>query len=166
MIRWSSAPLLLAGAIGCAACTACHDSSAPAADPTAAASSPPSQASPPAADADGKSATADASNETIVHAEDDGKSFDVARGATVTFALPNNSGTGYIWTPTQVDPQVLAQQGDRTSEVSPDVPGAPKTDVYHFAAQSPGTTTVEMTLKRPFGAGKPARVVHVTVAVH
>jgi predicted secreted protein len=102
----------------------------------------------------------------VVHAEDDGKTIDVARAATVTFALPSNAGTGYIWVPTQVDASILAQQGDRTSDVSSDVPGAPKVDVYHFTAVGPGTTTVEMSLKRPFGSGAPARTVHVTVAVH
>jgi predicted secreted protein len=111
-------------------------------------------------------ATPDASSETIVHADDDGKAFKLARGSTITFAFPNHAGTGYVWTPTQVDANVLVQQGDRTSVVSSDVPGAPKVDVYHFAAQAPGTTTVEMSLKRPFGAAAPARVVHVTVSVN
>jgi predicted secreted protein len=102
---------------------------------------------------------------TTIHADDDGKSFDVGRGAVVTFSLPSNAGTGYVWVPTQVDGSVLTQQGDRTSDASSDVPGAPKFDVYHFAAAAPGTTTVEMSLKRPFGSAPPARIIHVTVNV-
>jgi predicted secreted protein len=144
------------------ACNGCHDGNASPASPASAAVAP--SAAPP-----GNSATpvgAGAAGETVVHAEDDGKSFDVARGATVTFSLPSNAGTGYIWVPTQVDANVLAQQGDRTSDAASDVPGAPKADVYHFAAANPGTTTVEMSLKRPFGSGAAARTVHVTVAVH
>jgi predicted secreted protein len=145
-------PLLLAFGSGC------HGGAAPATSASA-------MANANGAPSAGNPATPPGAN-TVIHAEDDGKSFDLARGATVTFSLPSNAGTGYIWVPTQVDPVVLAQQGDRTSDVASDVPGAPKVDVYHFAATGPGTTTVEMSLKRPFGSGAPARTIHVTVAVH
>jgi hypothetical protein len=67
--------------------------------------------------------------------------------------------------PTQIDSSVLAQQGDRTSETSSDVPGASKMDVYRFAGASPGSTSVEMSLKRSFGTAPPARVLHVTINV-
>jgi predicted secreted protein len=153
MIRWSALAVL---SFSLLACNGCHDGTPP----------PASAAVAPSASASGNSATPGASNETVVHAEDDGKTIHVARAATLTFALPSNAGTGYIWVPTQVDPSILAQQGDRTTDVSSDVPGAPKVDVYHFTAAGPGTTTVEMSLKRPFGAGTPARTVHVTVTVH
>src|SRR5271170_5987154 len=120
MIRWSALALLPTLLL---ACNGCHDGSAPPASAAVAPSSAPSS----------NSATPVATNETVIHAEDDGKSFDVALGSTVTFSLPSNAGTGYIWVPTQVDAGVLAQQGDRTSDTSSDVPGAPKADVYHFA---------------------------------
>lgn len=153
MIRWSALAFL---PLSLLACNGCHDGNAPPASATVA----------PGPAASGNSATPDAATETVIHVEDDGKSFDVARGSTVTFSLPSNAGTGYIWTPTQVDATVLAQQGDRTSDAASDVPGAPKVDVYHFAAASAGTTTVEMSLKRPFGSGAAARTVHVTLTVH
>jgi predicted secreted protein len=153
MIRWTAVPFF---SLSLLACNGCHDGNAPAT----------SAAVAPSAPSAGNSATPDAGAETVVHAEDDGKSFDVARGSTVTFSLPSNAGTGYIWVPTQVDAGVLAQQGDRTSDTSSDVPGGPKADVYHFAAANVGTTTVEMSLKRPFGSGAPTRTVHMTVTVH
>jgi predicted secreted protein len=153
MIRWSAIPVF---SFALLACNGGHDGNAPATSAAVAPSAPPP----------GNSATPPAGGETVVHAEDDGKSFDVARGSTVTFSLPSNAGTGYIWVPTQIDAGVLAQQGDRTSDTSSDVPGAPKADVYHFAAANPGTTTVEMSLKRPFGSGAPTRTVHMTVTVH
>ena len=84
----------------------------------------------------------------------------------MTFSLPSHAGTGYVWMPTRVDANVLAQQGDRTSDTSSDVPGASKVDIYRFAAAAQGTTTVEMSLKRPFGGAPPSRVMHVTVTVH
>ena len=68
------------------------------------------------------------------------------------------------------DANILAQQGDRTVEsASPSaaaVPGGPTNEVYHFTAAAPGTTALEMSLKRPFGSGDPARTIHVTINVH
>jgi predicted secreted protein len=107
-----------------------------------------------------------ATGETIIHVEDDGKSFDVGRGSPVTFKLASNAGTGFQWVPVGVDPNLLAQQGDRTQELSSDTPGAPKLDVYHFVAGTPGTAVVEMDLKRAFGNQPPGRVIHVTINVH
>ena len=104
--------------------------------------------------------------ETVVHVEDDGRAFDVARGSVVTFKLASNGGTGFVWTAAPVDPNILAQQGDRTFEVTSDTPGAPKMDVYRFMAQNPGSAVVEMDLKRPWGNQPPGRVVHVTINVH
>lgn len=105
--------------------------------------------------------------ETVIRVDDDGKTFDVNHGSTVTFKLARDSATGFAWTPVGVDPNALAQQGDRSSEnATSDVPGAPKHDVYHFVAGNPGTTTVEMDLKRAFGSAPPARVIHVTINIH
>jgi predicted secreted protein len=126
----------------------------------------PPAAGPGAPGAPSGSATPVAGGETVIHAEDDGRTFDVMRGATVTFKLASNAGTGFQWSPASVDPNVLAQQGDRGQELSSDTPGAAKMDVFHFLANAPGTTVVEMDLKRPFGSQPPGRVVHVTVNVH
>ena len=104
--------------------------------------------------------------ETVVHAEDDGRAFDVPRGAMVTFKLAGNSGTGYLWTPAPVDPNVLVQQGGHTTEVTSNAPGAPNADVYRFAANLPGTAVVQMDYRRPWGNAPPARSIRVTINVH
>jgi len=135
----------------CIGSSACNDGHAPAV-------SPPPEGAPAAT-----------GGETVVHAEDDGQSFDRTRGAALTFTLASNSGTGYIWVPTPPaasDAAVLVQQGERSNEVASDTPGAPKSDVYHFTAGSPGSAVVEMSLKRPFGSAPAARVIHVTIHVH
>jgi predicted secreted protein len=150
MIRYG----LTLAALSLFACNGCNDSHPPAAAPGSAVPDAPGPAAvPPAAEA-------------VVHVEDDGKTLDLAHGATLTFKLASNAGTGYQWVPTQVDPGVLAQQGDRTNELASDAPGAPKMDVYRFVGAAAGSTTVEMSLKRPFGSAPPARVIHVTVRVH
>jgi predicted secreted protein len=133
-------------------CIGCKDGSAP--PPNAAESAALAASAVPIADA------------TVVHAEDDGKTFDVALGGTVTFKLASNQGTGYAWGVTQVDSSVLTQQGDRTSEVTSETPGAGKMDVYRFTAHKAGTTSVQLSLQRAFGNAPPARVVSVTIRVH
>lgn len=143
------------------ACHGCNDARPPAASaPSAGASSAPDPSSTNA------TPSLSSSGETVIHVEDDGKSFDTTKGSTVTFKLASNAGTGYVWVPMNVDSTILAQQGDRTSEIASDTPGAPKFDVYHFTAGSAGTTPVDMSLKRSFGSTPPARAIHVTVNVH
>jgi predicted secreted protein len=102
-----------------------------------------------------------------VRGEDDGKTFDVAAGGTITFKLASQAGTGYVWMPSGADPTVLAQVGDRTSEVESSTPGAAKVDVYRFVAQHAGSTAVEMDLQRPWTKNAPpAKAIHVLVNVH
>ena len=130
------------------ACNACNDKNAP-----------PANSTPPAGDGG-------SSGDVVVHVEDDGKTIDVQRGGVVAFKLASHSGTGYVWTATQVDASILASQGDRTVESSSDTPGAPKFDVLRFTAQGAGSTVVQMALKRPFGDSPPGRTLQVTVNVH
>ncbi|HZU82293.1 MAG TPA: protease inhibitor I42 family protein [Polyangiaceae bacterium] len=146
-------------AVALLACSACKDGSG--------APAPASPAGNAGVTAAGQASEAgQAGGETVIVEADDGRSFDVAIGATVTFRLAGRSGTGYAWTPTHVDPAILAQKGERTTEVSSDTPGAPKVDVYRFAAAAAGSTTVDMSLARPFGDSMAARTMHVTVNVH
>ena len=107
-----------------------------------------------------------AATRVVVHADDDGKTFDLAVGSRIVFALANHAGTGFLWMPTHVDESILAPDGMRRSEIESDVPGAPKRDVLRFLAKNTGTTVVEMTLKRPFGSAPPGPAIHVTVRVH
>jgi predicted secreted protein len=102
--------------------------------------------------------------------DDDGRTFEVARGATVTFKLPLASGTGYGWLPVPTDGGVVVQQGERASErprgEDGGMPGAPRLDVYRFEARSQGTAVVEWQLKRPWETDTPpARTLRVTIRV-
>jgi predicted secreted protein len=124
----------------------------------------------------GASRAAEGPTEVIVRAEDDGKSFDVATGDPVTFELASNAGPGYVWMLTGVDPAVLSQLGERSSEPSSDVDGtSPVTpeggrhmvDVYRFVALRPGWTAPEIILQRPWTkSAAPSRSIHVIVNVH
>ena len=144
----ASLPLL----VGACACSGCHHDAAPT-------SPPPATSATAATDA----------GETVLRTEDDGKTFDLALGSTVSFHLASHAGTGYVWVPAALDGGdggVLSQVGDRTTEVSSDTPGAAKLDVYRFVARGAGTATVEMDLRRPWGTEPPAKTWRVTVNVH
>jgi predicted secreted protein len=137
------------------ACSGCNDRTAAPPNPSGSSGTPSAPGAPQAA------------GDAVVHVEDDGKTFDVATGGAITFKLTSNAGTGYVWMPSGADPNVLAQQGDRTSELSSDVPGAPKADVYRFSALHAGSTPVQMDLQRPWTkTAPPAKTIHVIVNVH
>ncbi len=110
--------------------------------------------------------SAPAAGETTIRVEDDGKTFDVAAGSTVTFKLAGNAGTGFMWKPNGVNTAVLAQQGSVTHVTSGSTPGAANEDVYHFRAVAPGSSTVEMDYARPWEHGPAGKAIHVTVNVH
>jgi predicted secreted protein len=107
-----------------------------------------------------------AASDVVVHTEDDGKTFDIAPGGAIAFKLASQAGTGYVWMPSGVDPAVLAQVGDRATELESNAPGAAKVDVYRFVGQHAGSTAVEMDLQRPWTKNAPpARTIHVLVNV-
>jgi hypothetical protein len=132
-------------------CDGCHQASAP-----------PSPSGAPSAT---QAAQADA-GETVVGVDDDGKSFDLAVGGALTFRLASRSGTGFEWVPAPLDGPALLQVGGRTIDVSSDVPGAPKMDVYRFVGHAAGVAVVEMSLERPWGGREHVKTVRVTVNVH
>ena len=147
----ATSPLLLV-----LACHGCGGGSTPAAQAATA-------GAPSAGLARGETASVD----PVVHVGDDGKTIELAAGGTITFRLAAEAGTGYVWMPAGADPTVLAQIGDRTSDVESGTPGAAKVDVYRFVAQRAGTTAVEMDLQRPWTKNAPpARSIHVIVNVH
>jgi predicted secreted protein len=121
--------------------------------------------SPPADASAAGTGDADATD-MVVHAEDNGRTFDLSPGGTLVFRLASRSGTGFLWRPAPLDGGALTPVGERTSEVSSDVPGAPRFDVYRFVAHAVGTTGIEMDYGRPWGNQAPVRIVHVTVNVH
>jgi predicted secreted protein len=128
---------------------------------------PPAQSAAAGAPSRGLANGENAAGDAVVHVEDDGKTLDLAAGGTITFKLASQAGTGFVWMPTGADPAVLAQIGDRTSEVESSAPGAAKVDVYRFVAQHAGSTAVEMDLQRPWTkSAPPARAIHVLVNVH
>jgi predicted secreted protein len=103
--------------------------------------------------------------DTVVYAEDDGRTFDLVAGGTLTFRLASHSGTGFVWRPASLEGGVLTPVGERTSDASSVAPGAPRMDVYRFVARSSGTMGVEMDYERPWANQLPVKTVRVMVNV-
>jgi len=161
---------MIATAMVACAAAACRHDEAPAGAPSPA----PSSASSSSSTASGSGAqwgdAAPAGGETVVRLDDDGKTIDLPRGATLVVKLSMSSGTGFAWTPAATDAGVLDAVGERTSEALADaasaMPGGPHLDVLRFAALTPGTTTLTLELRRPWEHdAPPARSFHVTVRV-
>jgi inhibitor of cysteine peptidase len=152
----SSSTLLLAFA-----CAACDGSSPPPTGPnnapTGATATPPPPPTNP---------TGPIGGERVLTVDDDGKAVTIARGAPLTLKLAAQAGTGFSWDVVKVDTAVLAAQGDRTSEVPSNAPGGGRMDVFHFTGAAPGTTSLELALRRGFDKDRPpARAFHVQVTV-
>ncbi|HEY6463375.1 MAG TPA: protease inhibitor I42 family protein [Polyangiaceae bacterium] len=166
MFRAAVAVAATSLAIACVACAGCRHEEVPAerASVDAGPSDMASAGAVAVADVD-VDARVDAPEGSIVHAADDGKTFALARGSVLTFSLARHAGTGFEWSATPLDGGVLVLKGERASERTSDEPGAEKNDVYRFVGEAPGTVTVEMKLRRPWGDQPPVKTLRVVVEV-
>ncbi len=96
-----------------------------------------------------------------------GGSLTVFAGDTVKVRLHSNPSTGYSWQVTQVNKQVLEQQGESDFESPPkNIPGAIGHSVFRFLAAATGTTTLQLAYTRPWEKDKPpVRVFSLEVTV-
>jgi inhibitor of cysteine peptidase len=110
---------------------------------------------------------AQSSHPLVVTDSDNGKTFSLAPGAELKVSLNATSGTGYLWAVAGNDPAVLKPRGLGNFEMPKDAaPGAMGTQVFHFGAQAPGTTKLEMAYVRPWEKNvAPAATWSITVNV-
>lgn len=86
--------------------------------------------------------------------EQSGQSVNLQVGQTMNVRLESNPTTGYTWEVKQVDPAVLAQQGEAEYEpldaqTTPMV-GQGGWQIFRFEAISTGQTTLELVYRRPW----------------
>jgi predicted secreted protein len=92
----------------------------------------------------------------IVTKADHDKSVKVAKGGQVTVKLTWSPGTGYDWVITKIDPLMLRQEGEASTEPAKEpMPGAAETRVFHFRALKPGSSTLEFQSRRSFEKDAP-----------
>jgi inhibitor of cysteine peptidase len=100
--------------------------------------------------------------------KDDGGSFEIRAGGTITLALPANPSTGYAWEMDEADPETsLLEQLGEPSFVSdnPDDTGAAGTITYTLRAADPGEMVVRFVYLAPDATGEPGKTfeIHLTV---
>jgi inhibitor of cysteine peptidase len=78
---------------------------------------------------------------------DNGRVIQIKTGEVVTLGLSENPTTGYRWSMTQLDANLLDLYGDSYQSESPYAGGA-GTHTYEFRALASGTTEVALSLQR------------------
>ncbi|CAG1003810.1 hypothetical protein BURK1_03068 [Burkholderiales bacterium] len=100
----------------------------------------------------------------------EGRSETVKRGDTLAVHLESNPSTGYRWELTRLAGAAVAQIGipDYQPETAAGVPriGAPGHTTFRFRAMQPGTSSIELALRRPWETGvAPAKTVRFEISV-
>ena len=96
-----------------------------------------------------------------------GDTFETTVGKTFTIALDANATTGYSWSQTVGDTNVVAFVGNEyVAEVrDPQVVGGGGIDTFTFNAIGKGTTTITLTYARSWESVPPAKTRTITVTV-
>jgi inhibitor of cysteine peptidase len=96
-----------------------------------------------------------------------GDTFETTIGKTFTIALDANATTGYNWSQTTKDTNVVAYvDNEYVAEArDPQVVGGGGTDTFTFKAVGKGTTTITLAYARPWESVPPAKTRTITVTV-
>jgi inhibitor of cysteine peptidase len=96
-----------------------------------------------------------------------GDTFETTIGRTFTIALDANATTGYNWSQTTKDTNVVAYvDNEYVAEArDPQVVGGGGTDTFTFKAVGKGTTTITLAYARPWESVPPAQTRTITVTV-
>ncbi|HEY5001092.1 MAG TPA: protease inhibitor I42 family protein [Candidatus Cryosericum sp.] len=97
-----------------------------------------------------------------------GDTFETTVGKTFTIALDANMTTGYNWSQTIKDTNVVAYLDNAyvAAAADPKVVGGGGTDTFTFKAVGKGTTTITLIYARPWESVPPAQTRTITVTVN
>jgi inhibitor of cysteine peptidase len=96
-----------------------------------------------------------------------GDTFETTIGKTFTIALDANATTGYNWSQTTKDTNVVVYVDNAyvAEARDPQVVGGGGTDTFTFKAVGKGTTTITLAYARPWESVPPAKTRTITVTV-
>jgi len=96
-----------------------------------------------------------------------GDTFETTVGKTFTIALDANATTGYNWSQTTKDTNVVAYVDNAymATAANPQIIGGGGTDTFTFKAVGKGTTTITLAYARPWESVPPAQTRTITVTV-
>jgi len=97
-----------------------------------------------------------------------GDTFETTVGKTFTIALDANASTGYNWSQTIKDTNVVAYVDNAyvAAATGPQTVGGGGTDIFTFKAVGKGTTTITLNYARPWESVPPAQTRTITVTVN
>jgi len=98
---------------------------------------------------------------------DSGDEVTIGVGKELQVELESNPSTGYSWLVSELDSEILSQEGEPSFEPADDeeTVGAPGREIFHFKGASAGETTLRMEYVRPWELEEPEREFEVTVKV-
>lgn len=96
-----------------------------------------------------------------------GDTFETTVGKTFTVALDANMTTGYNWSQTIKNTNVVVYVDNAyvAATSDPQIVGGGGTDTFTFKAVGEGTTTITLTYARPWESVPPAQTKTITVTV-
>jgi len=96
-----------------------------------------------------------------------GDTFETTVGKTFTIALDANMTTGYNWSQTIKDTNVVAYVDNAyvAAASDPQIVGGGGTDTFTFKAVGKGTTTITLFYARPWESVPPAQTKVITVTI-
>lgn len=97
-----------------------------------------------------------------------GDTFETTVGKTFTIALDANATTGYNWSQTIKDTNVVAYVDNAyvAAATGPQVVGGSGIDTFTFKAVGKGTTTITLNYARPWESVPPAQTRTITITVN
>ncbi|MFF2552099.1 protease inhibitor I42 family protein [Nocardia sp. NPDC058058] len=88
--------------------------------------------------------------------EQDGKEIPLALGQGLTVRLAGNPTTGFLWQLTELEQNIVRQDGGMEYEQDPSpngMVGVGGTSIFKFTAQAPGATQLVLEYRRPWEQG-------------
>ena len=126
------------------------------------------QADPPAAITDAPETSglepADAAPLTLT-ADDDGLTWAVTVGETITVELAGNPTTGYAWSVASMDGEAVSLEGEQYAPPAGERRGAGGTYRWTLRAKHAGQTTLHLVYAREWEDAEPTREFTVTLTV-
>ncbi len=103
-------------------------------------------------------------SETVVTANDNGRTLTLRVNDTLRVELAENPTTGFVWSAAATDPVVMALAGDTFQAAGSGI-GAGGHRVFHFKAQGRGNASITFILARPWALDTPQSRMAFAVAV-
>ncbi|MGB9665944.1 MAG: protease inhibitor I42 family protein [Candidatus Cryosericum sp.] len=96
-----------------------------------------------------------------------GDTYETTVGKTFTITLDANATTGYTWSQTVSEPNIVVYvtHAYEVTPRDPQVVGGGGTDTFTFKAVGKGTTTITLSYARPWESVPPAQTKTITVTV-